>query len=268
MGKRNYRLKEAGRLRWILLVIIYISVPLETGWILNGAKAAGVSVLSADSEEFRRFQIKAEELVKREPFRESYFEELAYRMAYGDRRVPWAFKWQLAPEIRETYCEAYGAILQDMKCFPVAVDQTGSAALSFENSWGNARSYGGKRRHEGIDIMTSNNVPGYFTAVSMCDGIIEKMGWLELGGYRIGVRSKHGVYAYYAHLDHYREGLKAGDAVRAGEVIGYVGNSGYGPEGTKGKFDVHLHFGLYLDIEGKETSINPYELLRYLQKEL
>ena len=113
--------------------------------------------------------------------------------------------------------------------------------------------------------MTSNNVPGYFPAVSICDGVIEKIGWLELGGYRIGIRSEHGLYAYYAHLDSYRQGLASGDTVKAGETLGYVGNSGYGKEGTKGKFDVHLHFGMYIDIQGQEVSINPYEILRYLE---
>ncbi|MCI8364317.1 MAG: M23 family metallopeptidase, partial [Eubacterium sp.] len=59
--------------------------------------------------------------------------------------------------------------------------------------------------------------------------------------------------------------LASGDTVKAGETLGYVGNSGYGKEGTKGKFDVHLHFGMYIDIQGQEVSINPYEILRYLE---
>ena len=114
--------------------------------------------------------------------------------------------------------------------------------------------------------MTSNNKPGYFPAVSICDGTIEKMGWLELGGYRIGIRSTHGAYLYYAHLDSYRKGLAVGDAVKAGDILGYLGNTGYGKEGTKGKFDVHLHFGIYVDIEGKEVSVNPYYILKWLEQ--
>ncbi len=114
--------------------------------------------------------------------------------------------------------------------------------------------------------MTSNNKPGYFPAVSICDGTIEKMGWLELGGYRIGIRSTHGAYLYYAHLDSYRKGLAVGDTVKAGDILGYLGNTGYGKEGTKGKFDVHLHFGIYVDIEGKEVSVNPYYILKWLEQ--
>ena len=43
-----------------------------------------------------------------------------------------------------------------------------------------------------------------------------------------------------------------------------MGNTGYGPEGTKGKFDVHLHFGIYIDKKCKE-SINPYYSLKYIE---
>lgn len=265
-GKQGIFHRKRGGFRWVLLMLLGISVPLETGWILNGAKAAKVQALSAESEEFRCFDIKAEELAERAPFRETYFRELAYRSMYGEtERVPFFFRWQAEDEIVDSYLDAYGSVLRDISCFPVALDGSGEAGFSYENSWGNARSYGGRRRHEGVDIMTSNNVPGYYPAVSVCDGVVEKIGWLELGGYRIGIRSEHGLYAYYAHLDSYRQGLASGDTVKAGETLGYVGNSGYGKEGTKGKFDVHLHFGMYIDIQGQEVSINPYEILRYLE---
>ena len=52
----------------------------------------------------------------------------------------------------------------------------------------------------------------------------------------------------------------------AGDILGYLGNTGYGKEGTKGKFDVHLHFGIYVDIEGKEVSVNPYYILKWLEQ--
>lgn len=54
--------------------------------------------------------------------------------------------------------------------------------------------------------------------------------------------------------------------VKAGDILGYLGNTGYGKEGTKGKFDVHLHFGIYVDIEGKEVSVNPYYILKWLEQ--
>lgn len=270
MGKRRKtdRRARAGRgWKLLLAVVIFLSVPVETGWILGGAKADAVRPLCEDMEQFRCFDITAEELAREDPFTENYYRRLAKRLLFGGdkRHVPLSFSLQLEDEILDPYTDAYATVLSDVSCFPVALDGTGGETVSYENSWGNTRNYGGDRRHEGVDLMTSNNVPGYFPAVSICDGIVEKIGWLELGGYRIGIRSEHGMYAYYAHLDSYKAGLAAGDRVRAGETLGYVGNTGYGEEGTRGKFDVHLHFGMYIDIEGKEVSINPYEILKYLE---
>ena len=54
----------------------------------------------------------------------------------------------------------------------------------------------------------------------------------------------------------------------AGELLGFMGDSGYSEiEGTVGNFDVHLHFGIYLnDEENREFSINSYAPLRYLKQ--
>ena len=152
-------------------------------------------------------------------------------------------------------------LLQEMKCFPVQEDLTGQESCYFENGYGAPRTYGGERSHEGIDIMSSLDEPGYFLIQSVSDGVIEQIGWLPLGGYRIGIRSESGFYYYYAHMDTYAEGMKVGKKVVSGEILGTMGNTGYGEEGTKGKFAVHLHFGIYRQVKGKETSLNPYYLL-------
>lgn len=159
--------------------------------------------------------------------------------------------------------EEVHSLLKEMKCFPVIKDYKGNEKYYFENGYGAVRTYGGKRTHQGIDIMTSNNIPGYFQIRSVCDGVVENVGWLKLGGYRIGIRSESGMYYYYAHLDSYEKGIVSGKEVSAGDVIGYMGNTGYGKEGTKGKFDVHLHFGIYRQVDGSEESLNPYYLLKY-----
>lgn len=155
-------------------------------------------------------------------------------------------------------------LLSEMKCFPVQEDEQQKETYYFENGYGAARTYGGDRKHEGIDIMSSNNQAGYFQIRSVSDGVVEQMGWLPLGGYRIGIRSKAGFYYYYAHLDSYSDTMKVGKKVSSGEILGTMGNTGYGEEGTKGKFAVHLHFGIYRQVKGKETSLNPYYILRYL----
>ena len=129
------------------------------------------------------------------------------------------------------------------------------------------RTYGGKRGHEGCDIMASYNHRGVYPVVSVCDGTLEKIGWLPQGGWRLGIRSKTGVYYYYAHLSDYMKEYQIGEQIRAGEVIGFMGDTGYSEiEGTTGNFDVHLHFGIYLnDKNGKEYAISPYQVLQKLE---
>ncbi len=161
----------------------------------------------------------------------------------------------------------YKKIISDAKYFPVPKSNESDDWVSFIDSWGYDRDYKGQRRHEGTDIMADINEAGVYPIVSMCDGTVENIGWLELGGYRIGIRSKTGLYYYYAHLDSYTEGLCVGSSVKAGEFIGFMGNTGYSKvEGTKGKFDVHLHMGLYMDVEGLETAFNPYYILKNLKE--
>lgn len=153
-------------------------------------------------------------------------------------------------------------LMEEVECFPVRKTGTKGAEYYFENGYGAPRTYGGERSHEGIDIMSSVDEPGCLLIQSVSDGVIEQMGWLPLGGYRIGIRSASGFYYYYAHMDSYAAGMKIGKKVVSGEILGTMGNTGYGKEGTKGKFAVHLHFGIYRQVEGKETSLNPYHLLR------
>ena len=135
---------------------------------------------------------------------------------------------------------------------------------SYVNTWMAERSYGGKRGHEGIDIMADVQRPGLYPVVSMTDGVVTNLGWLEQGGYRIGITGDGDTYYYYAHLDSYGQ-VGKGDRVRAGELLGYMGDSGYGPEGTRGKFDVHLHVGIYVYQDGAEISLNPYYVLQALE---
>lgn len=162
--------------------------------------------------------------------------------------------------------EYYSAILFDIECFPVPDDINGKSMVTFEDSWNSYRSYGGNRRHEGTDLMPEQNIRGVYHVLSMTDGSIDKMGWLEKGGYRIGIRGNSGTYYYYAHLDSYAPGLHVGDLVKAGQFIGYMGDSGYGVEGTTGMFDVHLHLGIYVNTSFGELSVNPYWMLRYLEE--
>ena len=156
-------------------------------------------------------------------------------------------------------------IWNDVKYFPVPDFTTDkSMTVSYANSWMSERTYGGERGHEGVDIMASKNERGLYPVISMTDGVVSKKGWLDKGGYRIGIQAPNGAYFYYAHLESYAN-LNVGDEVRAGDILGFMGDSGYGPEGTTGKFAVHLHLGIYIYPDGKEMSINPYWVLRYIE---
>lgn len=169
----------------------------------------------------------------------------------------------------KSFRELYGynrAILSDLKYFPVPNMGTENAYVTYDDSWNGLRTYGGNRRHEGTDLMASNNIRGYFPVISVTDGIVENIGWLDKGGNRIGIRSQAGGYFYYAHLYSYAPGMKKGDKVIAGQLLGFMGDSGYGKEGTIGKFDVHLHFGIYVNSSFGEMSVDPYRILKFLEE--
>ena len=164
------------------------------------------------------------------------------------------------------YKETTKAIWDEVTYFPVPeFTNNKKLTVSYVNTWMKERTYGGKRGHEGTDIIANINERGLYPILSMTDGVVEKKGWLEKGGYRIGIKSPSDVYYYYAHLDSYAN-LSEGDSVKAGDILGYMGDSGYGKEGTVGEFAVHLHLGIYIYPNGEELSINPYWILRYVEK--
>lgn len=150
-------------------------------------------------------------------------------------------------------------IREDIQCFPIPLAYRNE--VTYEDSYGAARENGG---HEGCDIMDELNKEGRIPIVSATDGEITNLGWLYLGGYRVGITSKHGVYYYYAHLNSYAAGLSVGKNVYAGELLGFMGSTGEGEEGTSGRFPVHLHFGIYIENEdGNDEAVNSYP---YLEK--
>ncbi|MGN0155272.1 MAG: M23 family metallopeptidase [Lachnospiraceae bacterium] len=162
-------------------------------------------------------------------------------------------------EERITQNDINRKIQSDMKCFPVPLAYR--EEVSYEDTYGEARQNGG---HDGCDIMDLKNQPGRIPVISATDGIVTNIGWLYLGGYRIGITSEEGIYYYYAHLDSYAAGISAGKTIQAGELLGFMGNTGEGQEGTEGNFPVHLHFGIYIqNTDGDEEPVNSY---LYLQK--
>ena len=140
------------------------------------------------------------------------------------------------------------------------------------DDFGNSRSFGFRRKHLGHDMMGSLGTP----IVAVEGGVIEAMGWNRYGGWRIGIRSFDSKrYYYYAHLQKdkpFADGLQPGDAVQAGDVIGFMGRSGYSDKENVNNIEtVHLHFGMELvfDESQKECNseiwINAYHIVRLLE---
>lgn len=165
------------------------------------------------------------------------------------------------------YMNLVDDIFSELQCFPVVKEEREVYPVTYEDTWGAERTYGGERTHEGCDLMAVSNERGKYKVCSMTDGVVKNIGWLEQGGWRIGIQSDLGVYYYYAHLDSYEKAFEEGERVVAGQILGRMGDSGYGKEpGTKGNFAVHLHVGIYVkDALGHERAINPYWYLKRLE---
>lgn len=143
---------------------------------------------------------------------------------------------------------------------------------SHTDDFGNGRNYGFKRKHLGNDLFGSVGTP----LVAVESGTVDMIGWNKYGGWRVGISSFDGKrYYYYAHLrkDHpYNENIKIGEVVRAGDVLGYLGATGYSDkENVNGMKRAHLHFGVQLIFHpsqkkgNNEIWIDVYNIVRFLR---
>ena len=165
----------------------------------------------------------------------------------------------------KSYQEKYG-----LKAFlPIAKNYS----FSHYDDFGNSRSYGFKRTHLGNDLMGSIGTP----IIAVESGIVENLGWNQYGGWRVGIRSFDTKrYYYYAHLrkNHpYAEGLEEGMTVKAGDVIGYLGMTGYSTKENVNNINVpHLHFGMQLIFDESQVDspneiwIDVYQIIEFLKK--
>ncbi len=225
-------------------------------------------------EVFQNFQEWEKKSARKAGGFSSYDYLLAYLMTGEEEqeRLQWYIQ-RLREYKEEQYTEYSGylqAVWEDLKYFPVPISTINEEArVSYYNSWMAPRSFGGQRGHEGTDLMAELNERGHYPVLSMTDGVVEKIGWLTKGGYRIGVRAPHGGYFYYAHLYDYAREFQIGEMVKAGELLGFMGDSGYSEiEGTVGNFDVHLHVGIYVDTpKGSEVSVNAFWPLTFLEEQ-
>jgi murein DD-endopeptidase MepM/ murein hydrolase activator NlpD len=132
----------------------------------------------------------------------------------------------------------------------------GITAAQLQDTFTDARSQG--RVHDAIDILAAEGTP----VLAVADGTIEKLFDSERGGLTVYQFEPGGTYCYYyAHLQRYADGLAEKQAVKRGDVIGYVGHTGNASPDAP-----HLHFEIHrLGPEKqwwKGESLNPYPVLR------
>lgn len=188
------------------------------------------------------------------------------------------------------YREAYGAILDGMvgnyeieeTCADGTkwVEKYGLKAFhpiakgfpySDYDDFGVSRTYGYKRNHLGHDMMGQVGTP----VVAVESGYVAELGWNQYGGWRVGINSFDGKrYYYYAHLRKdfpFAKWLKKGCVVQAGDVIGYMGRTGYSVSENVNNIDIyHLHFGLQLIFDecqrdgDNQIWVDVYPLVQFL----
>ena len=216
--------------------------------------------------EFKRFKASQLDAVAKELQEGKTIEELTEKLKYYSY-----------------YREAYGAVLDEtaeggkkwvrkygLKGFsPIAKNYP----YSDFDDFGTSRDYGFKRKHLGHDFMGATGTP----IIAVEGGTVEALGWNQYGGWRIGIRSHDKKrYYYYAHLRQnfpFNKSLEVGSVVQPGDVIGYLGHTGYSTkENVNNIKQPHLHFGLQLIFDesqkegNNEIWVDVYPLVRLLYR--
>ena len=228
--------------------------------------------------EFKRFKASQLDAVAKELQEGKTIEELTeklkyysyYREAYGAVLDGWVGEYEIevADETAEggkKWVRKYG-----LKGFsPIAKNYP----YSDFDDFGTSREYGFKRKHLGHDFMGATGTP----IIAVEGGTVEALGWNQYGGWRIGIRSHDKKrYYYYAHLRQnfpFNKSLEVGSVVQPGDVIGYLGHTGYSTkENVNNIKQPHLHFGLQLIFDesqkegNNEIWVDVYPLVRLLYR--
>ena len=146
--------------------------------------------------------------------------------------------------------------LEHLRSEGLQIPVAGVNSSQLRDSFSDARSEG--RRHEAIDIPAPLATP----VVSAADGIVGRLFNSRLGGTTLYCFDKTGQFVfYYAHLSGYADGVAERKAIRKGDVLGYVGDTG-----NAGPGNCHLHFAISKAStpwkwDGGDA-IDPYPLLR------
>ena len=237
-------------------------------------------------------------------YKESDMDAITARLLTGEKMADIAAEMEYYPYYLEAYTAVLGGMVGEYQVeipgaqapeFALPKDENGNPIPTEDNVWvtkyglkafspiaknypytdyddfGDTRDYGFHRVHLGHDLMGQVGTP----VIAVESGRVEAMGWNRYGGWRLGIRSLDGQrYYYYAHLRKnypYHKSLQEGSIVQAGDVIGYLGRTGYSStENTNNIEDPHLHFGIQLifDESQKDSDheiwIDCHELIKFL----
>ncbi len=185
--------------------------------------AAEVLILEADAEALSKMVVNAEQV---------------------------AAEYRITKDQAQIEFEAFSAgseVFISGVVFPIS----GAVSLPLIDSFGFPRMPGtaDAHWHEGIDIFAPKGTP----LVATESGTITRVGSGRLGGLKFWLQGDSGVEWYYAHLHAFAPGLANGQKVEAGDLVGYVGDTG-NAVGTP----PHLHMEMH---PNGERPINPYPLL-------
>lgn len=147
------------------------------------------------------------------------------------------------------------AELEPLRATGLLVPVRGAVLSKIEDSFDAPRD--GGRRHDAVDILAPRGTP----VVAATDGWVLRVGTNALGGNVIWTSDPEQRFVhYYAHLDRYAKGIRAGDRVQRGSVLGYVGTTGNSPANVP-----HLHFQVMRVNDAKRwwdgTPVNPRPFL-------
>jgi murein DD-endopeptidase MepM/ murein hydrolase activator NlpD len=145
------------------------------------------------------------------------------------------------------FAERAHALFAPLSSLALHMPVVGVKSRDLSDSWHDSRD-GGSRVHKGIDIFA----PRGRQVVAAADGIISYIGDQPKGGHCLWLTTESGTSFYYAHLDRWAPGLYEGIEVQAGDLLGFVGNTGNAQSTPS-----HLHFG----INQNDEMVNPYPLL-------
>jgi murein DD-endopeptidase MepM/ murein hydrolase activator NlpD len=153
------------------------------------------------------------------------------------------------PELVRPAPEVTARLSQGGYVFPLF----GPAA--FGDTFGAFRGDVAGKWHHGEDLVAPAGTP----VLAVADGTLFSVGWNDIGGWRLWLRDTAGNEFYYAHLSAYSPLAVAGKSVKAGDVLGFVGNSGDADGGV-----THLHFEIHpVDLVhlGYDGAVAPYPFL-------